>query len=86
MTLKAFAEYKSEHQKKLEAERLSQIAARLIGEVPPEDEGTAGGGSSAPTARYASLIRKCFEYTGRYEPSGGGVNIFYVPDAIYALK
>ena len=72
MTLKAFAEYKSEYQKKLEAERLSQIAARLIGEVPPEDEGTAGGGSSAPTARYASLIRKFFEYTGRYEPSGGG--------------
>ena len=28
--------------------------------------------SSAPTARYASLIRKFFEYTGRYEPSGGG--------------
>lgn len=73
MTLKAFAEYKAEYAKNVEADRVSAIAASLVGTAAerPRD----GAEDEEPVVlseRYKSLIRKFFKYTGKYEATGGG--------------
>ena len=73
MTLKCYNDYKAEHETRVEEQRVSAIAARLIGGDAAAGGGGGEGGdagdageSEAPAApaRYASLIRKFFEYTG----------------------
>lgn len=73
MTLKAFSEYKAEYDKKVEADRISTMAARLVGTAAErrddQDEDESPG---VVSERYKSLIRKFFSYTGTYEATGGG--------------
>ena len=70
MTLKCYNDYKAEHETRVEEQRVSAIAARLIGGDAAAGGGGGEGGDAgqleAPVgpARYASLIRKFFEYTG----------------------